>query len=146
MLRKFKIKVDGTEYLVEMEELTEPGQAPVAPAPAPAPEPAPAPAAAPAAAPAPAPAPVAPAALVPEPAPAPAAPAGADAQTAPMPGKILELKVGAGDHVEQNQTVLVLEAMKMENAIVAERAGTVSAIHVTAGQMVNPGDALFTIS
>ena len=34
----------------------------------------------------------------------------------------------------------------MENAIVAEHAGTISAIHVTAGQMVNPGDALFTIS
>lgn len=138
MLRKFKIKVDGTEYLVEMEELTEPGQAP-APAPAPAPV-----AAAPAAALAPA-APAAPA-PAPEPVPAPAAPAGADAQTAPMPGKILELKVAAGEHVEQNQTVLVLEAMKMENAIVAEHAGTVSAVHVTAGQMVNPGDALFTIS
>lgn len=138
MLRKFKIKVDGTEYLVEMEELTEPGQAP-APAPAPAPV-----AAAPAAALAPA-APAAPA-PAPEPVPAPAAPAGADAQTAPMPGKILELKVAAGERVEQNQTVLILEAMKMENAIVAEHAGTVSAIHVTAGQMVNPGDALFTIS
>ena len=100
MLRKFKIKIDGTEYLVEMEELTEPG----------------------------------------------AAPAGADAQTAPMPGKILELKHGVGDVVAQNDCVLVLEAMKMENAIVAERAGTISAIHVTAGQMVNPGDALFTIS
>ena len=127
MLRKFKIKIDGTEYLVEMEELTEPGAAPVAPAPAPA-----------------APAPVAPAA--PAPAPAPAAPAGADAQTAPMPGKILELKHNVGDVVAQNDCVLVLEAMKMENAIVAERAGTISAIHVTAGQMVNPGDALFTIS
>lgn len=126
MLRKFKIKIDGTEYLVEMEELTEPGAAPVAPAPAPA---------------APAPAPAAPA-----PAPAPAAPAGADAQTAPMPGKILELKHNVGDVVAQNDCVLVLEAMKMENAIVAERAGTISAIHVTAGQMVNPGDALFTIS
>ena len=130
MLRKFKIKIDGTEYLVEMEELTEPGTAPapvtapVAPAPAPA-----------------APAPAAPAA----PAPAPA-PAGADAQTAPMPGKILELKHNVGDAVAQNDCVLVLEAMKMENAIVAERAGTISAIHVTAGQMVNPGDALFTIS
>lgn len=129
MLRKFKIKIDGTEYLVEMEELTEPGvapapvTAPVAPAPAPA---APAPASAPA--------------------PAPAAPAGADAQTAPMPGKILELKHNVGDVVAQNDCVLVLEAMKMENAIVAERAGTISAIHVTAGQMVNPGDALFTIS
>lgn len=135
MLRKFKIKIDGTEYLVEMEELTEPGAAPtpapIAPA-APAPAPMPA-------APAPAPVPAAPA-------PVPAAPAGADAQTAPMPGKILELKHSVGDVVAQNDCVLVLEAMKMENAIVAERAGTISAIHVTAGQMVNPGDALFTIS
>lgn len=138
MLRKFKIKIDGTEYLVEMEELTEPGTAsapvaaPVAPAPAPA-------------APAPAPAP-APAAPAPAPAPVSAAAAGADAQTAPMPGKILELKHNVGDVVAQNDCVLVLEAMKMENAIVAERAGTISAIHVTGGQMVNPGDALFTIS
>lgn len=142
MLRKFKIKIDGTEYLVEMEELTEPGfapapvAAPVAPASAPA---APAPAAPAPAAPAPAPVPAVPA-------PSPAAPAGADAQTAPMPGKILELKHNVGDVVAQNDCVLVLEAMKMENAIVAERAGTISAIHVTAGQMVNPGDALFTIS
>ncbi len=144
MLRKFKIKIDDTEYLVEMEELTEPGAAPtpapVAPAPAPA-APAPAPAAPAPAAPAPA-----PAAPAPAPVPAPAAPAGADAQTAPMPGKILELKHNVGDVVAQNDCVLVLEAMKMENAIVAERAGTISAIHVTAGQMVNPGDALFTIS
>ena len=141
MLRKFKIKIDGTEYLVEMEELTEPGAAPapvaapVAPAPAPV---APVPSAPAAPAPAPAPAP--------SPAPAPVAPAGADAQTAPMPGKILELKRNVGDVVAQNDCILVLEAMKMENAIVAERAGTISAIHVTAGQMVNPGDALFTIS
>ena len=105
MLRKFKIKVDGTEYLVEMEELTVPGLAP-----------------------------------------APSAPtAGADAQTAPMPGKILEIKHNVGDAVSANDTVLVLEAMKMENAIVAERAGTITAMHVSAGQMVNPGDALFTI-
>lgn len=137
MLRKFKIKIDGTEYLVEMEELTEPGAAPapvaapVAPAPAPV-----------------APVPSAPAAPAPAPALAPAsvAPAGADAQTAPMPGKILELKHNVGDVVAQNDCVLVLEAMKMENAIVAEHAGTISAIHVTAGQMVNPGDALFTIN
>lgn len=145
MLRKFKIKIDGTEYLVEMEELTEPGSArapvatPVAPASAPAAPAAPAPAAPAPVAPAPAPVPAVPA-------PSPAAPAGTDAQTAPMPGKILELKHNVGDVVAQNDCVLVLEAMKMENAIVAERAGTISAIHVTAGQMVNPGDALFTIS
>lgn len=137
MLRKFKIKIDGTEYLVEMEELAEPGSAP-APVAAPV-----APASAPAA---PAPAAPAPAPVPAVPAPSPAAPAGADAQTAPMPGKILELKHNVGDVVAQNDCVLVLEAMKMENAIVAERAGTISAIHVTAGQMVNPGDALFTIS
>ncbi len=137
MLRKFKIKIDGTEYLVEMEELTEPGSAP-APVAAPV-----APASAPAA---PAPAAPAPAPVPAVPAPSSAAPAGADAQTAPMPGKILELKHNVGDVVAQNDCVLVLEAMKMENAIVAERAGTISAIHVAAGQMVNPGDALFTIS
>lgn len=137
MLRKFKIKIDGTEYLVEMEELAEPGSAP-APVAAPV-APASAPAAPVPAAPAPAPVPAVPA-------PSPAAPAGADAQTAPMPGKILELKHNVGDVVAQNDCVLVLEAMKMENAIVAEHAGTISAIHVTAGQMVNPGDALFTIS
>lgn len=140
MLRKFKIKIDGTEYLVEMEELTEPGSAP-APVVAPV-----APASAPAAPAAPTPAAPAPAPVPAVPAPSPAAPAGADAQTAPMPGKILELKHNVGDVVAQNDCVLVLEAMKMENAIVAERAGTISAIHVTAGQMVNPGDALFTIS
>lgn len=140
MLRKFKIKIDGTEYLVEMEELAEPGSAP-APVAAPV-----APASAPAAPAAPAPAAPAPAPVPAAPAPSPAAPAGADAQTAPMPGKILELKHNVGDVVAQNDCVLVLEAMKMENAIVAERAGTISAIHVTAGQMVNPGDALFTIS
>ena len=134
MLRKFKIKIDGTEYLVEMEELTEPGTAPASVAAPVTPAPAPAPSAL--AAPAPAPAP----------APSSAAPAGADAQTAPMPGKILELKHNVGDVVAQNDCVLVLEAMKMENAIVAEHAGTISAIHVAAGQMVNPGDALFTIS
>lgn len=134
MLRKFKIKVDGTEYLVEMEELTVPDLAPVAPAPAAAPA-------------APAPAPAAPEPVpAPAPAPAPSAPtAGADAQTAPMPGKILEIKHNVGDAVSANDTVLVLEAMKMENAIVAERAGTITAMHVSAGQMVNPGDALFTI-
>ena len=138
MLRKFKIKIDGTEYLVEMEELTEPGTAPVPVATPVAPAPTPVVPAPTAPAPTPAPAPA--------PAPASAAPDGVDAQTAPMPGKILELKHNVGDVVAQNDCVLVLEAMKMENAIVAEHAGTISAIHVTAGQMVNPGDALFTIS
>lgn len=130
MLRKFKINIDGKEYLVEMEEI---GGVPSAPAPA-------------------APAALAPATPSPEPAaPAPAAPvatspAGADALTAPMPGNILKIFVNVGDTVEVNQPLMILEAMKMENEIVATSAGTITGIHVSTGQVVNPGDALVTVS
>lgn len=132
MLRKFKISVDGKEYLVEMEEIGG------TPAPAAAPSPSPAVAPAPAAE-----APVAPS---PAPAPASSAPAGADALAAPMPGTILKVLVNVGDTVSENQPLMILEAMKMENEIVASSAGTVSAIHVSAGQTVNPGDGLITIN
>lgn len=137
MLRKFKISIDGTQYLVEMEEVGAPQPTPADAVPAPA-APAPAPAPAPAVAPAPA----------PEPAPAPAAPAvaGSFAQTAPMPGTILDIHVKVGDTVAANQPVMVLEAMKMENEVVAEQAGTIASINVEKGAMVNPGDTLFTLA
>ncbi|MBS5500239.1 MAG: acetyl-CoA carboxylase biotin carboxyl carrier protein subunit [Collinsella stercoris] len=137
MLRKFKISIDGTQYLVEMEEVGAPQPTPADAVPAPA-APAPAPAPAPAATPAPA----------PEPAPAPAAPAvaGSFAQTAPMPGTILDIHVKVGDTVAANQPVMVLEAMKMENEVVAEQAGTIASINVEKGAMVNPGDTLFTLA
>ena len=140
MLRKFKISVDGTQYLVEMEEVGAPAPTPADAAPAASAAPAPAPA--PAAAPAPAPAPA------PEPAPAPAAPAaaGSFAQTAPMPGTILDIHVKVGDVVTANQPVMILEAMKMENEVVAEQAGTIASINVEKGAMVNPGDTLFTLA
>lgn len=139
MLRKFKISVDGTQYLVEMEEVGAPTPTPADAAPAASAAPAPAPA--PAAAPAPAPAPA------PEPAPAPAAPAaGSFAQTAPMPGTILDIHVKVGDVVTANQPVMILEAMKMENEVVAEQAGTIASINVEKGAMVNPGDTLFTLA
>lgn len=136
MLRKFKIKVDGKEYLVEMEEIGAVAPAdPVAPAPvAPAPAPA-APASEPAAEASPAPA-----------APVSVAPAGADAMPSPMPGTILRILVNVGDTVAENQPLMILEAMKMENEIVASKAGVVSGIHVANGQVVNPGDALITIN
>ena len=136
MLRKFKINVDGTEYKVEMEEIG-------------APVPTPADAVAPVAAPAPAPVAAAPAPAaeaVSAPAADAATPAGDDAQLAPMPGKILDIKLAVGSTVAKNDVVLILEAMKMENEIVAESAGTITAIHVNKGDMVNPGDALFTIA
>lgn len=131
MLRKFKLSIDGKEYLVEMEEIGAPA---VAPAPVAAPDPAPA------VAPAPAPAEAAPASS------APTAPAGADAMAAPMPGTILKIFVNVGDTVTENQPLMILEAMKMENEIVAGTAGTVSALHVKEGQVVNAGDGLVTIS
>ncbi len=135
MLRKFKISIDGTQYLVEMEEVG-------APVPTPADAAAPAPVVAPAPAPAPTPAP-APAASAPAPA---QTPAGAHEQAAPMPGKIIDISVGVGDAVTANQRVMVLEAMKMENEIVAECDGVIASINVAKGDMVNPGDALFSIA
>lgn len=143
MLRKFKISIDGTQYLVEMEEVGAPTPTPADAAPAPDPAAAPAPVPAPAPAPAPAPSP----APTPEPAAAPApAAAGSYAQTAPMPGTILDIHVKVGDVVTANQPVMVLEAMKMENEVVAEQAGTIASINVEKGAMVNPGDTLFTLA
>lgn len=135
MLRKFKIAIDGKEYLVEMEEIggvQQPVQAPVAAAPA-------APVAAPAAAPA---APAEQAA----PAAAPVSAASGDAMTSPMPGTILRVLVNIGDEVKENQPLMILEAMKMENEVVANHAGKVAGIHVNQGQVVNAGDALITIA
>ncbi|KRM34218.1 hypothetical protein FC83_GL002208 [Agrilactobacillus composti DSM 18527 = JCM 14202] len=138
MLRKFKIKIDGNEYEVEMEELTPtPQAAPVAPA-APAEPAAPAPQAA---------APAQPAAPTPAPTPAPAA-NGTGAGTpvkAPMPGNILDIKVKVGDTVTEGQTLLILEAMKMENEIVAPQAGVVTGIDTVKNDVVSSGDILLTI-
>jgi len=66
--------------------------------------------------------------------------------TSPMPGSILDVKVNVGDKVTFGQTLAILEAMKMENEIVAAKAGVVAGIHVKEGQVVNPGDALITIN
>ena len=137
MLRKFKISIDGTQYLVEMEEVGAPTPTPADAAPVPTPVAAPAPT--PVAAPAPAPAPAA----APMPAPAPA---GAHVQSAPMPGTILDIHVKVGDPVTANQPIMVLEAMKMENEVVADKDGVVASIDVAKGAMVNPGDALFSIA
>lgn len=128
MLRKFKIKIDGKEYLVEMEEIGGvPQPAAAVPTPAAPPTPTPEP--------------------VPEvPTPAPAAGETADAMGAPMPGTMLKILVKVGDTVKENQPVMILEAMKMENEIVAPHDGTVTGIHVNQGDMVNPGQPLITIS
>ena len=63
----------------------------------------------------------------------------------PLPGVILELKVKVGDSVKMGQTLLILEAMKMENNIDADRDGVIENINVSVGSSVLEGDVLLTI-
>ncbi len=64
---------------------------------------------------------------------------------APIAGKVVKVVVAVGDQVAPGASVIVLEAMKMENELAAERGGTVSAIHKVAGQAVDTGDLLVEI-
>lgn len=133
MLRKFKIAIDGKEYLVEMEELdvktnqpltnvTAPEVAvttpPITPTPVKQSE---------------------------VPVSSVSASTAADTMVAPMSGNILKILVEVGQTVKENQPIMILEAMKMENEIVAEKAGIIKAIYVDQGMMVNPGDSLVLI-
>lgn len=65
--------------------------------------------------------------------------------TAYMPGRVVTLLAAEGDEVAAGQGVLVLEAMKMENEIRAEYAGTLTKIHVQPGQAVDTGNPLFEL-
>ena len=122
-MKNYRITVNGTSYDVSVEELSG-GAAPVAAAPVAAPAPAAAPAA-----------------------PAPAAGgAGSVKVSSPMPGKILAVKVNVGDSVKKGQVILILEAMKMENEVVAPEDGTIASIDVTVGASVESGDTLATLN
>ncbi len=75
-----------------------------------------------------------------------AAGSGSGNVTAPMQGTIVKVLVAVGDQVEVGQSVVVLEAMKMENQIAAEKAGTVKDVKVTAGDTVGAGDVVVVIA
>ena len=83
---------------------------------------------------------------------APAAPvpaaggAGSVKVSSPMPGKILAVKANVGDSVKKGQVILILEAMKMENEVVAPEDGTIASIDVTVGASVESGDTLATLN
>jgi acetyl-CoA/propionyl-CoA carboxylase biotin carboxyl carrier protein len=64
---------------------------------------------------------------------------------APMQGTILKVMVGEGDEVQADQTVVVLEAMKMENNVATPKAGTVKELKVAAGDTVGTGDVIVVI-
>jgi biotin carboxyl carrier protein len=127
-MRKFNVNVNGTLYEVEVDEI----QAGAAAAPARKPIPAAAPKAA------------APKAAAPKAAPArpAAAPAGAETVKAPMPGNILEVRVKDGQAVQAGDVLFILEAMKMENEIMAPAAGIVSGVAVQKGSAVATGAVL----
>jgi biotin carboxyl carrier protein len=134
-MKYFTITVNGNSYDVSVEENSGTSTASV-------------PVVTPKAAPV---APVVPAAPV-KPAPAQTAPAasanavGSVKVNSPMPGKILAAKVNAGQAVKKGDVVLILEAMKMENEIVAPQDGTVASLNVTSGQSVEAGTLLFTLN
>lgn len=119
-MKRFNITVNGNAYDVTVDEIGGSAQ-PVAAAPA----------AAPAASAAPA---------------APAAAAAGAPVKCPMPGNIVDVKVGAGDSVSEGQILIILEAMKMENEIVAPKAGKVASVLVKKGDTVNADDVLVTIA
>lgn len=79
-------------------------------------------------------------------APAATGTAGSVKINAPMPGKIVDVKVRVGDAVKKGQTVLVLEAMKMENDIVAPEDGTVASINAAVGSAVEAGETIATLN
>ena len=118
-----KVTVNGAEYTVEWEKPVEEKPVvkvqPIAAKPAAAPAPAAKPAA--------------------------AAPAGGYGIKTPLPGVIIDVKVNIGDTVAKGQTVVVLEAMKMENNINADRDGKVAAIQVAKGDTVADGAVLVVL-
>jgi biotin carboxyl carrier protein len=120
-----EVEVNGTPFKVEFDKPVKKAAAPVAKP------------VAKSAAPAPAAAPVA--------KPAAAAGGAGTAVTSPLPGVILDVCVKEGDAVKRGQTVMVLEAMKMENAIEATADGTVTAIKVGKGDSVLEGAPLVII-
>ena len=63
-----------------------------------------------------------------------------------MPGTILDIRVNAGDTIKKGQVVLILEAMKMENEIMAPEDGKITSINTSKGASVNSGDLLFTLN
>ena len=124
-MKNYTITVNGNVYDVTVEEGVSGGTAPAPRAAAPA-----APKAAPAA-------------------PKAAASAGAQGSvpvTAPMPGKILGIKAQEGQAVTKGEAIIVLEAMKMENEIVAPSDGTIATINVSVGDSVEAGATLATLN
>jgi biotin carboxyl carrier protein len=146
-MKEFTFKINGAEYKCAVEEIeagktnvtvngkvyTVETETPKVEAPASKPAPAPAPK------------PAAPAAPKAEAKPA-AAPAAGVQVKSPLPGSVIKVLVAEGQAVKKGDTLLTLESMKMENAIMAEQDGTVKQIAVTPGQNVMQDDLLIVLA
>lgn len=119
-MKNYTITVNGTAYDVTVEENGAGASAPVAAS--------------------------APKKAAPKAAPKASAGAGAVKVNAPMPGKILSVKASVGQAVKKGDVLLILEAMKMENEVVAPEDGTVASIDVASGDSVEAGSVLATLN
>ena len=122
-MKTYTITVNGTAYEVTVEEGAGTGAAPVVKSAAPV-------------------APVKPVAA----APAASGAVGAVKVNAPMPGKILAVKANAGQAVKKGDVIIVLEAMKMENDIVAPQDGTIASVSCAVGDSVEAGALLASLN
>ncbi len=125
-MKKYNVTVNGTAYEITLEvvDAADIKAAPAAPAAAAAPVAAPAPTAAP----------------------APVANANGETVTSPMPGTILSVNVQNGAAVKKGDVLMVLEAMKMENEIIAPCDGTIASVNVQNGAAVETGATLCVIA
>lgn len=122
-MKNYTITVNGNVYDVTVEETGQTASAPVKPAKS----------------------------VASAPAPAPAAPAASGAEgsvkiTAPMPGKVLSISANPGQAVKKGDTILVFEAMKMENSVVAPEDGTVANVAFGVGDTFEAGATLASLN
>lgn len=117
-MKSYTITVNGNVYDVTVEETGSTASAPVRPA----------------------------AKAAPTPAPAASGAEGSIKVTAPMPGKVLSISANPGQAVKKGETILVFEAMKMENSVVAPEDGTVASIVVAVGDSFEAGATLASLN
>ena len=126
-MRRFRVNVNANSYEIEVEELKDglPGAsqavAPVAPVVSRTPQPKKAPAAA-------------------------RTGAGTGTINAPMPGTVIDIRVTAGESVKANQVLAILEAMKMENEVMAVGDGVIQSVEVKVADQISAGQTMFVLS